>query len=417
MELLEALERLVRIRSVSGRPEVSEALAEALSICNELGFRTKNCDSRIGWAEIGPSAEAAAGGPLIGILCHLDVVPPGDGWEYEPFSCTVNDGRVYGRGVMDDKGPAAAAIMALKDLLDEGGPHRGRIRIIFGCMEETGNWEDMEYYKETEEIPDFGFTPDADFPAIYGEKGIAMVSLSMKVEDAGFIDIKGGNVPNMVPDWCQAILADGTELSAAGRAAHGSTPEEGENAITGLMELAAAHDCFYARFYNSVFGRRSDGSGCGCAFSDAQSGGLTVNAGCIALEDDLVVLKADIRYPVTYSLDTVLSALKEAVAPYGVEVALLTAMAPVYMDPEGPVFSCLMSAYRSVTGDTQARPLVIGGGTYARAMKNIVAFGPVFPGRECTEHQKNEYILLEDLEKAREIYRLAIKDLCGMNSK
>ena len=91
-------------------------------------------------------------------------------------------------------------------------------------------------------------------------------------------------------------------------------------------------------------------------------------------------------------------------------------MKPVYMDPNGAVFSGLMDAYKSVTGDTESRPLVIGGGTYARAMDNIVAFGPVFPGRECTEHQKDEYILIDDLEKARDIYRVAMENLCMLNS-
>ena len=416
MELLEALERLIRIPSVSGTAAVSDALAEALCLCEELGFRTKNCDSRIGWAEIGASADDGSGAPLIGILCHLDVVPPGDGWQHDPYSCTVENGRLYGRGVMDDKGPAAAAILAMKDILDKGGPRQGRIRIIFGCMEETGNWEDMEYYKSCEELPDLGFTPDADFPAIYGEKGIAMVDLSMKAADSGFTYIKGGEVPNMVPDWCRAVLTDGTELSATGRAAHGSTPEDGENAITKLMEQAAGHDCTFARFYCKAIGRRLDGSGCGCGFSDAESGHLTFNAGCIAIEDDQVVLHADIRYPVTVTLDTMLNGLKEAVRPYGVVVALRTSMRPVYMDPNGAVFSGLMDAYKSVTGDTESRPLVIGGGTYARAMDNIVAFGPVFPGRECTEHQKDEYILIDDLEKARDIYRLAMENLCMLNS-
>ena len=416
MDLLEALERLIRIPSVSGTEAVADALTEALDLCEELGFRTKNCDSRIGWAEIGQCSDDASGGPLIGILCHLDVVPPGDGWQHDPFSCTLENGRLYGRGVMDDKGPAVAAILAMKDLLDKGGPQRGRIRIIFGCMEETGDWEDMEYYKTHEEIPDFGFTPDADFPAIYGEKGIAMVALSVKAADSGFIYIEGGEVPNMVPDWCSAVLADGTELSATGRAAHGSTPEDGENAITKLMEQAAERDCAFARFYCETIGRRLDGSGCGCGFSDAESGDLTFNAGCIAIEDDKLVLHADIRYPVTIALDTVLNGLKDAVRPYGVEVSLRTAMNPVFMDPNGAVFSGLMAAYKTVTGVTDPKPLVIGGGTYARAMDNIVAFGPVFPGRECTEHQRDEYILLDDLEKSREIYCLAMENLCMLSS-
>ena len=126
----------------------------------------------------------------------------------------------------------------------------------------------------------------------------------------------------------------------------------------------------------------------------------------------MVKLAVDIRFPVTYGVDEVMARLKEAVSPYNVKAELVTDMKPVYMEKNGMVIRKLMEAYREVTGD-DTEPNVMGGGTYARAMDNIVAFGPVFPGRECTEHKKDEYIFLEDLEKAREIYRLAIEKLAG----
>lgn len=402
--MIEHLRQLLAIPSVSGTEAVRDALECVLSICDQLGFRTKNCDGKLGYAEIGQGDE------LMGILCHLDVVPAGEGWQHPPFAGEITEGRIYGRGVMDDKGPAMAAIYAMKDVLDAGLKLDKRVRIIFGCQEETGEWEDMKYYKATEEIPSFGFTPDADFPAIYGEKGILMVSLSMDGSKSGFAALDSGEAPNMVADWAKAVLTDGTVLEAAGKAAHGSTPEEGENAITKLMEQAAERGAPFARFYMDKIGWCLDGSKIGIGLSDEASGSLTFNVGQVELSDGEVRLKVDIRYPVTFAESTVLNGLRQAVSSDGVSAEVITSMQAVYMDRDGEVITKLMESYRQATGDERP-PLVMGGGTYARAMDNIVAFGPVFPGRDCTEHKKDEWIYAEDLEKAREIYRLAIEKL------
>lgn len=402
--MIDAVKKLVSIPSISGTPEVEEALECALAIADELGFRTKNCGGKLGYAEIGQGEE------MMGILCHLDVVPTGGEWKHDPFGGEIEDGRIYGRGVMDDKGPAAAALFAMKDILESGLRLNKRVRIIFGCQEETGEWEDMDYYKEHEEIPTFGFTPDADFPAIYGEKGILMVRLSMDAEKSGFRALSGGEAPNMVADWAKAVLADGTVLETAGTAAHGSTPEEGENAITKLMEQAAEAGAAFAEFYMNRIGWRLDGSAIGIGLSDDASGPLTFNVGKAELANGKVSLDVDIRYPVTFTEKEVMDRLRSTAEKDGVTVSAITSMAPVYMDKESFVITKLMESYREVTGD-DTEPTVMGGGTYARAMANIVAFGPVFPGRECTEHKKDEWIYVSDLEKAREIYRLAIKKL------
>lgn len=402
--MIKNLQKLLAIPSVTGTPEVFDALACALDICKELGFRTKNVDGKLGYAEIGEGEE------LMGILCHLDVVPAGEGWTCEPFAGTVKEDRIYGRGVMDDKGPAMAAIYAMKDVLESGKKLNKRVRIIFGVMEECGDWEDMEYYKSCEEIPSFGFTPDADFPAIYGEKGILMAVLSMDAAKAGFLEIAGGDAPNMVAACAKGKLLDGSVFQETGKAAHGSTPEDGENAITKLMEKAAARDCHFAKVYMDKIGWCLDGSGCGIGLSDSASGGLTFNAGKISMDDGKVKLAVDIRYPVTYAEEDVVSKLCDNFADAEIAVEIEAAMKPVYMAQDGFVISKLMEAYQEVTGD-DTPPQLIGGGTYARAMDNIVAFGPAFPGRELTEHQANEWIFTEDLEKAREIYRLAIEKL------
>ena len=404
-DMIESLQKLIAIPSVTGTPEVFDALEQALDCCRSLGFRVKNVDGKLGYGEIGEGED------LMGILCHLDVVPAGEGWSYEPFAGTVTeDGRIYGRGAVDDKGPAIAAVYAMKDVLDSGKKLNKRVRIIFGVMEEGGEWEDMDYYKAHEEIPSFGFTPDADFPAIYGEKGILQADLVMDAGEAGFAEIAGGDAPNMVAAWAKGKLPDGTSFDEKGRSAHGSTPEEGENAITKLMEKAAACGCRFAQVYMEKIGWCLDGSKCGIGISDEASGGLTFNAGRIVMDADKVRLSVDIRYPVTFAEEDVVEMLRREVAGAGLSVEVMGALKPVYMDQTGPVISKLMEAYRQVTGDETPAQLM-GGGTYARAMDNVVAFGPVFPGRELTEHKADEWICVEDLEKAREIYRLAIEKL------
>jgi len=418
--MIEELQKLIQIPSVTATRTTDEkpfgdvvpkALEYMLDLCDRYGFRTKNCEGYVGWAEIGQGEE------LMGILCHLDVVPAGDNWTYPPFGGEIHDGKLYGRGAVDDKGPAVAAVCAMKEILDSGIELNKRIRIIFGQTEEDGDWIDMEYYKEHEELPSFGFTPDADFPAIYGEKGLAQFILTMGEKESGLLSAQAGQAPNMVPDYaCCQVLCDGKpkQFTARGKSAHASLLWEGENALTGLMEQVAASEaeCPFADFYMEKIGNSLHGENMGMDFEDQESGKLTLNAGKLSMADGKLRLEVDIRYPVTFTLDEVKRVLTEAAAGYGIEVDLLAAMDPVYMDQDGPVISKLLAAYREVTGD-HSRPMVIGGGTYARAMDHIVAFGPVFPGHECTEHQSDEYILLEDLEKAKEIYKLAMIKLAG----
>lgn len=417
--MIEKLQELIAIPSVSQKGddlapygiETVKALEYVLNLCRDFGFRTKNCENQVGYAEIG------SGDEMIGILCHLDVVPAGNGWTYPPFAGEIHDGRLYGRGAVDDKGPAIASIFAMKELLDMGIPLKKRIRIIFGQSEETGDWTDMEYYKQHEELPSYGFTPDADFPVIYGEKGILQITLSMDQQKSGFLFVSGGNAPNVVADQasCTVLGAEGEKLQyqANGKAAHGSTPEEGENAISNLMDLLLKEmeerhfKCPFAEFYMDKIGYALHGEQINCELSDEASGKITFNAGMIRIQESSVELSVDIRYPVNCKEEEIISRIKQQAEPYGVKVSVCESMAPVYLDKNTPVIRALMEVYHEETGD-DTPAMTMGGGTYARAMEGIVAFGPLFPGRECTEHQKDEYILLEDLEKAKEIYKKAL---------
>ena len=429
-KMIDHICELIEIESISGDPEGEypfgrgpyEALEKSLEICRSLGMRTKKCGNYTGYAEVGE------GEKLVAVLAHLDVVPSGEGWKTPPFKGTVSDGRLYGRGALDDKGPAMAAVYAVKDLAEEanseGRPLGKRIRIIFGCSEEKGEWKDMEYYLATEEKPDAGFTPDADFPLIFAEKGIAEIVISFKESSGGIISVQGGDAVNMVPASCTSkiMLSDGSqsEITGYGISAHGSTPGKGRNAIADLMgkiaQLNDAGKCSseFAEFYMRYFSYTTDGSLSGCFMEDDVSGPITVNPGLIYMKGDEISLHLDVRYPVTYTGEAVIEGLREKmkaeVESGKAEIKILADDKPMYARKDSHLVQTLLNAYRNVTGD-RSEPAAIGGGTYAKAMDNIVAFGPVFPGREGTEHQSNEYVEIDDLYMARKIYKEALKHL------
>lgn len=391
----------------------AKTLDYVMELCRELNISAVNDSYKIAWAEIGQGEE------IVGILGHLDIVPAGDGWEHNPWGEVYGD-RLYGRGVVDDKGPTLAALFAMKELQDAGVPLKRRVRLIFGQCEEVGDWNDMNYYKENYQLPVFGFTPDADFPAIYGEKGILNFDLTMPLTEGDLLSIEGGEASNMVPNWCRCTYraADGSQqtLEVRGVSAHASTPEKGENAISAMMEkleeLGVKSPLL--DFYRKHIGFDYNGVLMGCGLEDEQSGKLTLNAGVLRMSGSEVTLTIDIRNPVTFGQEDVEQPILRACEPYGIRCVCTESADSIYMDKNGKVVQAMVEVYKSVTGDDSG-PIVIGGGTYARAMPGIVAFGPMQPGRECTEHQADEYILLEDLFAAKEIYRRTIEKLANLD--
>lgn len=384
---------------------VSQALEYVLKLGEELGMRTVNRDGKIAWVEIGEGDE------IVGVLGHLDIVPIGEGWTHNPLGEICGD-KLYGRGTSDDKGPTLAAMFAMKELMDAGVKLGRRVRLILGQCEEVGEWTDMQYYCQHEQLPVFGFTPDAEFPAIYGEKGIMRFELILPVAESGFDFAEGGDAGNMVPGWARGSAA-GAQYTAEGTSAHASTPEKGVNAISKLMEQLPGK---FAEFYNKHIGFDYNGGKMGCGFEDEASGKLTLNAGTLRTEDGLVKLVLDIRCPVTFTLEQVQGAIEAACAPYGIAVENTAYTPSVYMDKNGKVITTMIDVYREVTGD-MTEPMVIGGGTYARAMPGIVAYGMLQPHREGTEHQKDEYVYLEDLYQAKDIYRIAIERLANLQTE
>lgn len=407
-EMIEALQKLVSFQSIAKEEgpeypygkEVHRAKEYVLNLAKSFGMRVTDVPGKYAYIEIGE------GPRLIGILSHLDVVPAGDGWTQDPFGGEIVDGKIYGRGTTDDKGPTIAVLYAMK-ALKEKTTLPARIRLILGQTEENGEWRDIEAYTEAEEIPECGFTPDGDFPAIQNELGAMVFQVEMPRAESGFREGEGGTAPNMVPAHARVKTEFGS-YEASGKACHGCAPWLGVNGISALMEKVhrAEPENRFAEMYADLIGKTIYGEKLGIAAED-ESGKLTLNAGLLEVGADKVTLMVDIRYPAKKNPDEISGSLVRQFSSYGASCECVYQVRPLYTPSGSPVLNALLSAYREVTGD-ESRPISIGGGTYAKAMPNMVAFGPNFPGHENREHMEDEYILVDDFLKLEEIYERAL---------
>ncbi len=422
--MLQSLRDLIAIPSVSGigasesspfGAAVKDALHYTLSLCGSLGMRTVNRNDRLAWAEVGSGKE------IIAVVPHLDVVPAGEGWSFDPFTLTEKDGRLYGRGSSDNKGPLIASLYAVADVAEMRPNMDRHIRIIFGQCEEVGDWKDMEQYRKEEERPVMGFTPDASFPALCGEQGQLWGEFSVPVEQSGLLMLTGGSATNMVPASCRAIFQDQNgqerQLTTSGKASHATKPEDGVNAIGLMMQaLQDAGVCSpLIDFYLTCMNDSDHGEGLGCDVRDEKSGSTTACIGTARTENGKIILTLDMRYPVSGDAAKLRSAVLKSAERFGLTFTVTKENPPYYRDPGSPLMQTLLSAYREETRDCSA-PIVIGGGTYARAIDNIVGFGSNFPGKVHTEHQANEYIEKEDLFLLRRIFRNALLKLLTLEA-
>ncbi len=376
-----------------------------LSLAEFMGFSTRNYDNYAGEVRWGEGKDFA-------VLAHVDVVPAGNGWTHDPFGGEIDEteGKIWGRGTMDDKGPAMIALYAMKALKEEGFKPRRTIKLILGCNEETG-WACIDHYNKVARMPEEGISPDADFPVIYAEKGILHIKFSFDAAGAHFNGLEGGNRPNMVCDYCEVIAdADKNKLSALnlvcengkiisrGKSAHGSTPDKGVNAMPAILKYLGLNDV-----EEQLFGQCM-----GLKGLKDETGALTFSPDLIEQDGGKIYVTCDVRYPATYAREEIISILDKQGVPY----EIVHEQAPLYNDKNSPLVRTLLEVYNQVTGKN-AQPIAIGGGTYARALKYGAAFGPEEEGEESTIHQANEYITFDKIKKCFEIYKLALKRLCG----
>lgn len=408
-----------------------EALDYMLNMGSRDGFKTLNVDGYAGHIEYGNSND------FVGIIGHLDVVPAGNDWSFGPYDATIHDGKMYGRGTEDDKGPTIAAYYAMKILKELNVPLSKRVKLILGLDEESG-WRCVNYYfKKHPEQPVSGFIPDADFPLIYAEKGIVNLHIKGNASNDKIVSFKGGFRSNMVPDYAEVVLTDvsvadafktyisknniigSTSLSdnkltlkLSGKSAHGSTPEFGMNALTMMNTFLVQSNITneLVIYIDKFLTGDTAGKKLGIAYHDEEMGPLTNNFGVLTFENGAYEIVLNTRYPNGTSLDAILPKV-EASIDNGTIVEVHHHQKLLYNNPNSPLVKTLMDVYIKHTGDVDAKPITIGGGTFARAMDNVVAFGPHFLGKPSYIHQKDEYIEIEDFIKATIIYTEALYEL------
>jgi succinyl-diaminopimelate desuccinylase len=454
-ELIKDTQNLLRIKSILDEEHplplaplgkgVKEALDFMLQLGEKDGFTVKNVGNLAGHIEFGEGKE------LVGILCHVDVVPEGDGWKSGPFAAEIRDGKIFARGAIDDKGPTMAAYYAMKIVKELNVPLSRRVRMIIGTDEES-NWRCVEHYFKHEEMPTMGFAPDADFPIIHAEKGIVDFDIVQdKVMDqtgdyqVEIVSFHSGRRYNMVPDFAKAELIvqhihtdisqcyieflkehklKGKQYVECGRlvlelegvSAHGMEPNNGKNAGLYLARFLSnvkldPKSNHFIQFVVRYFSRGSRGIELGIHYADDVSGELTINVGKLSFSpEDGGRLGLNLRYPVTNKIEQTKAKIEAIVYEEGFRIENFSNSNPHYVEENNPLIKTLQKVYEEQTGE-DAKLLAIGGGTYARSLKNGVAFGPLFPGREDVAHQKDEYIIIDDLLKATAIYAQAIYEL------
>ena len=439
-EFTKKLQAWVRIPSVQGEPEdgapfgreVRHMLDAAEADAKAMGFPVRDFDGYACDITLGDRPE------MIAVLGHLDVVPAGDGWNHPPFGAEMDGTRIYGRGTSDDKGPALASLYAMRAIREAGIPLKKSIRLILGCNEET-DWKDMEWYAAHAEIPAVGFSPDASFPVINTEKAIIHLRFTAPETGSGLqvAEMATGERPNVIPGECTAVVRGGEELAekvrawgaeknlpvtaetvpegvritAEGIPGHSAYPEGRRNAI-GMMicllrDLGAEGPL---KVLADAVGMTHDGSGLGCACSDAVSGPLTCNMGILHLKDGAWTGTLDMRCPV----DADLPALRDAAKAHlpGFEVETLEMKPAHHVPADSELVTQLLAAYEEETG-LPGETIATGGGTYAKVLSQGVAFGATFPDDEDLAHQANEYADMDRLITAAKIYANALIRLAG----
>lgn len=437
---IKALQRFIQIPSVYDEntiakdapygKRVKEALEYFGKLGEDYGFKTRNVDGHAMELSVGEE------GPLIGIYGHSDVVPVSGSWTYKPFGGEIKDGVIYGRGACDDKGPLLASLYAVKLLKDNGLIKGFRVKIVSGGDEERGS-SCLRYYfeKGQGEEPTFGFTPDANWPLIYAEKGIVHAHARKILNLSPIIAMDGGTVSNAVCDSLlvsikpdpkflaylkemgikadTSVLPDVMMVRFIGKTAHGSTPELGENAARIAFE-ALGH--FYKNEALLTLAKAMEdpfGASFGGKQISKELGPTTYNFGVIKYDGNSLSISIDFRYGEEADPKTLLQKFFDQT---GTLPIIDSETAPLLYKKDSPLVATLMKAYKRETMELFAKPLAIGGGTYAKEAKNTVAFGAEWPKHPGNMHSPDEYIYVEDFLKDIAIYARAIY-LLGQKAK
>ena len=455
-ELLEDIKALVRIPSDRGEPQPgapfgpgpNNALNKALEIAGGYGFKTTNYDGYVGTVDFLPENDHN-----LDILSHMDCVPVADGWTVTgPFDPIVKDGKIYGRGTADDKGPGVAALYALRCLKELSVPLKHNVRLIWGTDEECGSGDIAHYYAQEPEAK-YTFSPDADYPLINIEKGgmigTIFADFQASQELPRIKSMDAGLKINVVPDKCHMeiegmrktvaeIYCAGakeetgvqftvTELDkhtiaidALGEGAHAASPQGGNNAITAMLHLVSTMHLPASAQFRALQGLHrlnphGDylGQGFGVKMADEESGELTLSLDIIHVTPTSLEAQFDCRSPLCANDQNMKYAAMQACAREGLALKDVPMKQPHHVPADSPFVKTLLRSYEKFTGVKDAKPLAIGGGTYCHNMKNGVAFGCTMPGTDNRMHGNDEFAVVNELVASVKIFADAIVSLCG----
>ena len=357
--LFDGLRRMVAIPSIRGKEEPDapfgrgpkQALEEVLKIATELGFHTKNIDDKIGYAQYG---ENRSDGAYYGIFGHVDVMPLGEGWNSPPLSLTLREGKLFGRGTLDNKGPILSNLYALYVLKENGVTFDRPVRIVFGTNEETG-FGCVKHYLTKEIPPTFGWTPDCKWPVVYGERGRLKVRVSLP----------------------ESMVAD-------------------------LYDFAN----------RKLLHTNHHGEELGIAYQDEDFGMMQLRGETFGIEENQHYVEWTMCYPASCTKSDLLNQITMHL-PEKATLEVISHWAPVLYDKSSKYVQALQQVYTDVT-KSDSIPVTTTGGTYAKIIPNIIAYGPSFPGQRDIAHLPNEWIGVKDLETDTIIYGLALLALSNM---
>ena len=437
-DIITDLAELIAIQSITGiQEDCKAALDWMMRKAISFGLKAGSINNVAGHAELGE------GGKLCGVLTHLDVVPEGNNWDSLPFELSIGDnGYMYGRGIVDDKGAALITLYCLKALKDNGVIGKNTLRAIFGTSEERGMTDMDEYFKH-EPVPELSFTPDSDYGICKGEKGILQLELYADTHDGTTLtQMHSGKTINAVPDTAYALLdcsenedhqlarladakngsfefyytIDGMMVLSRGKAAHAADPDEGLNAATALIDLLTSNFSLPSlgsmpSFISHYIGTDTDGVMLGVKMRDKESGPLTVNVGTVHIDEGYATCTMDVRYPVTADGDEILEKITRQANKEGIHVKVLAHIKPLYLDENADIIKILSESYENIMGEKPSL-YTTGGGTYARKLGGKgVAFGPVFEGEESNIHNANECINVDKFFRHAQICLEAMYNL------
>ena len=451
-ELLEDVRRLIAARSVREEPRPgmpygpgpTAALEAASEILSAKGFKPFNYENHVVTADLNTYA------PVLGMLAHLDTVDVGDGWTSDPFAAVVRDGRLYGRGASDDKGPAVAALYALAAARELAPGLTKGCRLILGSAEETGH-DDLAHYRKAHEMPPNVFTPDAGYPVVNAEKGRLVPEFSASWPESAALPrvraVQGGTTANAVPDRAEAVIEGlpvgevaafctefsqktnavlkaeatdgGVTVTAAGKAAHAAEADEGNNAQTALLSMLAAMPMAESEGFShikklSALFPHGDTSGTalGIAMTDDISGPLTLNFGVLDIGPDGLTGNFDCRTPKCATPETLDTVVERRLNEAGFKLDSLTKTPFHYTDADTVFVQTLLRVFEDYTGQKGACQSM-GGQTYVHDIDGGVAFGCVFPGVDTRMHGADEFIPVDDLILSAKMFAQVIIDMCS----